>query len=305
MWRHCIACLACLLLAACGGGPVGNPQPLAPAQVQPPWIEGPDGTRLALSVWPSRAEERAIILALHGYGDFAPSTYQWAAEDWAQRGITTYAYDQRGFGRNSSAKAWPGPRTLSRDLVAVTREVRARHPGVPLTVVGHSMGGGVTLTAAANGLDADAIVLAGPAIAGGSGVNLAQRFGAWTIATFATDRRFTGKGVVRITPTDNIEIRRQVTSSPWHFADPSGRELMGLIRVMDAAAAAAPSVTLPTLTLMGANDQILRPQAVKAVHDRIPGPKQYVLYPDGWHWLFRDYQAPRVWADVAEFALSQ
>ena len=58
-----------------------------------------------------------------------------------------------------------------------------------------------------------------------------------------------------------------------------------------------------TLTLMGAHDEVLRPERVREVHDVIPGASGYLLYPDGWHWLFSDRQAARVWDDVAEFAL--
>ncbi len=60
----------------------------------------------------------------------------------------------------------------------------------------------------------------------------------------------------------------------------------------------------PTLTLMGAHDEVLRPKRVEPIHDRIPAAAGFLLYPDGWHWLFRDLQAPRVWQDVGEFVLS-
>jgi hypothetical protein len=30
----------------------------------------------------------------------------------------------------------------------------------------------------------------------------------------------------------------------------------------------------------------------------------FIEYPEGWHWLFRDRQAPKVWSDVADFVLS-
>ncbi len=293
-----------LLLAACAGGPTGNPAPITRAALTPVAVTA-DGTELAMSAWPAQGRTRAVILALHGFGDFGPSTFDAAARDWAARGITTYAYDQRGFGRNASFRRWPGPEILESDLRAVAALVRARHPGTPLTVVGHSMGGGVALAAAGAGLEADGLVLAAPAIAGGTRIPLGQRFGGWLVAALAPDERFTGKGLVRIVPTDNETAWRAVASHPRHFGDPSGRELLGLIRVMDRAAKAAPRVTLPTLTLMGRNDQILRPRAVREVHRTIPGRARFILYPDGWHWLFRDLQAQRVWDDVAAFALAQ
>ncbi|MHA3976508.1 alpha/beta fold hydrolase [Halovulum sp. GXIMD14794] len=290
-------------LAACAPGPLGNPEPITRAALTPEAVAA-DGIDLAMSSWPAQGRTRAVILGVHGYGDFGPSTFGPAARSWATRGITTYAYDQRGFGRNASFKTWPGPQILESDLRAVTALLRARHPDVPLVVVGHSMGGGVTLAAADDGLQADGIVLAAPAIAGGDQIGTAQRFGGWLVASIAPDERFTGKGIVRIVPTDNEDAWRIVTSHPRHYGNPSGRELMGLIRVMDRAAASAPSVTLPTLTLMGENDQILAPSAVARVHTRIPGQAGYILYPEGWHWLFRDVQAPRVWDDVARFALT-
>ena len=55
---------------------------------------------------------------------------------------------------------------------------------------------------------------------------------------------------------------------------------------------------------MGAHDEVLRPAQVRLIADRIPGRVGFVLYPDGWHWLFRDLQAPRVWHDVGDFVLS-
>jgi alpha-beta hydrolase superfamily lysophospholipase len=306
--RRVLAGLA--LLAAASALPgcatdtaVGDPQPLADPVIRDGWIAGADGTRLALSAWPSRGPTRAVILGLHGFGDYAPLTFTGAATAWSRAGIATYAPDQRGFGRNASRGRWPGADMLVRDAIALARAVRARHPGRPLLVAGHSMGGGVALAAAARGLPADALVLVAPAIAGGDQVNAFLRIGAHAIATFTPDRRFTGDGVVRIQASDNIAALRQAGRDPLYLRDPSGRELFGLLTLMDNAAAAAPRIAIPTLTLMGARDQVLRPASVRAVAARIPG-GLWRLYPDGWHWLLRDLQAARVHADIAAFALA-
>jgi acylglycerol lipase len=291
-------------LVGCADLPAARFAPLADPAIGTGVIETAAGERLALTVWPAEGTERAVILALHGFGDTGRQTFGDAAVYWTTRGITVYAPDQRGFGANPSRQRWPGADMLIADAVAVSGAVRAQHPGVPLVVVGHSMGGGVALAAAARGLRADALVLAGPAIAGGAALNPAMRASGWAIATVAPDRRWTGGKVVRIQPTDNREAIVAAVRDPGRFDDPSSRELYGLVHVMDRAAEAAPLVTLPTLTLMGSRDEVLRPARVRAVHDRIPGAAGYVEYPDGWHWLFRDRQAERVWSDVADFALS-
>ncbi len=244
-----------------------------------------------------------MILALHGFGDAALLTFTPAAEAWSAAGITTYAYDQRGFGANPSRRQWPGPTVLIDDLRATARAVRAAHPGRPLLVVGHSMGGGVALAAAPD-LAADGVVLAAPAIAGDAGINPFLRVGAWCLNTFLPKRRFTGDGVVSFLPTDNLEVLRFVARHPLSFGDPSGEELLGLVLLSDRAAAAAADVTLPTLTLIGARDEVIRPAAIRRVAETIGGRAEIRTYPEGWHWLFRDLQAPLVWGDVAAFALS-
>ncbi len=128
--------------------------------------------------------------------------------------------------------------------------------------------------------------------------------GAFALAAVAPDKRWTGRGLVEIQPTDNLAAIREVVADPRHFGDPSSRELYGLVRLMDKAAAAAPSVSTPTLTLMGARDEVLRPERVRIVHATIHGARGFREYPEGWHWLLRDLQAERVWDDVADFALA-
>lgn len=291
------------LLAACAGGPIEKQIPLSEPAISRAAVTGPGGVTLNFTTWQARTRPRAIILALHGYGDTGEQTYYRAARHWAGQGITTYAYDQRGFGFNDSYRRWPGHETLISDLLTVTARLRARHPDLPLTVIGHSMGGGVVLAAAGRGLQADRIILAGPAITGGQEVNPAYRLVGWGAGVLMPEKRFTGDGIVRIVPSDNYDAMVEAFENPRKIADPSARELYGLIRLMDAAEATTHRVTLPTLTLMGARDQIFSPRQIKRVHDRIPGNNDFILYPEGWHWLFRDLQAEAVWKDVAGFAL--
>ena len=298
---HLLSVLALLFLAACAvGGGLRTPEGEPPEH----HVAGADGTSLALSHWSAEAPARAVILGVHGFGDYGPSTFGPAAGYWSERGIATYAFDQRGFGRNVSFGRWPGADTLVSDLRAVTRQIRERHPCLPLIVAGHSMGGGVALAAAGRGLDADGLLLAAPAIWGGMQMNPAHRLLAWMAAALLPDHRFSGKGVVRIQATDNIPLLRALSRDPNYLKPPSARELYGLVRVADGAEAAADRVGLPALLLLGEKDEIVPNRRARQVFDRLDGPKQAITYPDGWHLLFRDLQAERVWADVADWALS-
>lgn len=297
----CALALALTLAACAAGGPLPQPRPGSAGGAAPRSVEGAGGRPLALSVWGPQAP-RAVILALHGFGDYGPSTFEAAARHWAERGIRTYAYDQSGFGRNPSRGRWPGAARLVADLRAVAAAIRARHPETPLAVVGHSMGGGVAL-AAAPGLAADGLVLAAPAIWGGDALPPLHRAAAWLAAAVVPDRRFTGEGVVRIRASDNVAALRRLAGDPLYLAPPSAREMMGLVRLMDRAAAAAPRADLPALLLLGRKDQIVPDRAVASVFARLPGRSAVLRYDEGWHLLFRDRQARRVRADVADWVL--
>ena len=299
-----LSILAALALAACAaGGPLATPPGAPPVPVEQT-LRAADGSRIAATEW-GPEDPRAIILALHGFGDHGQSTFTQAARAWADRGILTVAIDQRGFGHNASRGRWPGEDALVADAVAVSRQLRARFPCSALTVVGHSMGGGVVLAAAAQGLVGEGIVLAAPAIWGGEHLNPLHRLLAWTAAVIAPDKRYTGGGIVKIQATDNIEALRQMQADPLYLRNPSSRELMGLVRVTDAAEKAAVAVRRPALLLLGEKDQIVPNGQVREVFAELSGPKEVIAYPEGWHLLFRDLQAPNVWRDVADWALSR
>lgn len=296
-----VSCLILLLCAACAGGPK-TPAPALGAVA----LEGDQisGAPLTLSRWEA-ASPKAVILALHGFGDYAPSTFAKAAPYWAARGMTVYAYDQRGHGRNADNRVWPGAEALIADAVAATKTVRAAHPDLSLYLLGHSMGGGVALAATNAGADIDGLILAAPAVWGGEEIALPYRVAAWAGALVLPDKRWTGEGVVTIQASDNIPVLRAMGRDPLVIGAPSSREFMGLIRIMDRAVEAAPRVTHPTLVLYGDKDEVTPPAPVDAAFQALAGDKTFRRYPEGWHLLFRDLQAEIVWADVADWIEEQ
>lgn len=294
--------LAVAALSACSAGGSLQPPPGAPQIPAETFVQAVNGEPLATSEWIPDSPQ-GVVLGFHGYGDYGDLTFRRAATYWNEQGLAVIAVDQRGFGRNRSHGYWPGAEALIADAVAVSKQVRARFPDVPMTVIGHSMGGGVVAAAAADGLAADRIVLAVPAIWGGSQLNPFYRAAAWIAAAVVPDRRFTGEGVVRIQASDNIEALRELSRDPHYLSPPSARELHGLVHLTDLAEAAAPDVRIPSLMLLGAKDQVAANSAARTTFDLFPAEHNVVEYPEGWHLVFRDLQAERVWRDVARWAL--
>src|SRR5579875_1078681 len=103
-----------------------------------------DGARLPMTVWPAtdergdEAEPWAVILALHGMDDYAGAWVE-AGPYWAVRGVTTYAFDQRGHGRGEERGVWGGETLMDEDVRTACALLRARHTKAILAVVGESM----------------------------------------------------------------------------------------------------------------------------------------------------------------------
>lgn len=261
-------------------------------------------TSIALTEWRPEAQPEAVILAVHGYGDYGSSTFDVAAQHWATRGIATYAYDQRGFGRNPSNGDWPGQDALVDDLSAMTALIRERHPDIPLTLIGHSMGGGVVTAALGEGRALpDKAVLLAPALWGGDNLSPFLRAMAHSAHIVAPNKRWTGDGIVTIQASDNIEMLRGLGRDPLYVRNPSSREFVGLIRLMDRAVDAAAKVETPILVAWGAKDEVIPEDSILDAFERFSGPKEYRKIDTGWHMLLRDLEGEIVRNLVADFVL--
>ncbi len=260
-----------------------------------------DGLQLPVRTWRADDGPTAIIVGVHGYGDYSygldmPATW------WAEHGVTTYAYDQRGFGKTPEHGIWPGVDRLTGDLRTFVRLVGERHPNLPLFIVGVSMGGAVTMAAFADGagheaVKVDGLILNAPAVWGRVTMNSFYRATLWLTVRLIPGGEVSGSGL-NIRPSDNIDMLRALGRDPLIYKTSRVDTVYGLVNLMDAALESAERQTLPTLLLYGARDEIIPAEPVEIMRRRLTAPHRVVLYPDGWHMLFRDLQAETVWRDV-------
>jgi alpha-beta hydrolase superfamily lysophospholipase len=298
VWRR-IACaaLSALLLPACVSFP-DAPQATTPPVLAGNAIRSMDGAQLGLQSWPAE-DPKAIILALHGMNDYS-GAFALAGPWWAEHAqITTYALDQRGFGRSPEFGRWAGGDTLIADLRAALAAVRAAHPGLPVFVVGHSMGAAVVMAAQAEApLAADGLVLAAPGVWGGRALPLPYRLTLNMAASLAPGKTLTGERAER-QATDNIDILRAMYRDPLVIKQTRLDAVLGVARIMGRAYKDADKVEGDILFLIGEKDEIIPRKAMEKTARRLSGETDIRRYEDGWHLLFRDKQAETVWRDVA------
>lgn len=114
-------------------------------------LASPTGAALHLLARKAEGRPRGVVQVNHGLAEHAARYARFAAF-LAARGYHVYAHDHRGHGGTTAPDAPPrsfaGPREpdggggkVVADVLAVHDEIARRHPGLPVVLFGHSMGG--------------------------------------------------------------------------------------------------------------------------------------------------------------------
>jgi len=139
-----------------------------------------DSENLALYSWQpensskeagrTSVKPRAVVLIVHGLGEHA-GRYNHVAHALQNWGFEVRAYDQRGHGKSGGKPGvLPSNMALLDDLAEVVDDTRLHCHGLPLILLGHSLGGLVASRFVALGIrPVDALVLSSPALDAGLG----------------------------------------------------------------------------------------------------------------------------------------
>jgi alpha-beta hydrolase superfamily lysophospholipase len=109
-----------------------------------------DGTNLAYRHYPARgAFVGKIAIVVHGSSGSSPAVHA-LADALAARGVETYAPDMRGHGGSGTRGDIGYLGQLENDLEDLVALVRETQPSAPITLLGHSAGGGFALRIASS-----------------------------------------------------------------------------------------------------------------------------------------------------------
>ena len=267
----------------------------------------PDGYRLPVSIRQAHGEPRAIVIALHGFNDYRHA-FASTADYLAAYAVTTYAYDQRGFGETEQRGIWPGSDVLQSDAVTMLRLVCREHPGLPVYLVGESMGAAVLMSLLQEAPPAclAGVVLIAPAVWGWQTMPLLQQAALWLAVHTLPGQTVTARGL-DITPSDNVEMLQALGRDPLVIKETRIDTIFGLTNLMEAAFLGGIPANPPVLLLYGERDEIIPAAALCAMLGNGPDPAGWrtVLYPDGYHMLTRDLQAATVLGDIVAWLLDR
>jgi alpha-beta hydrolase superfamily lysophospholipase len=128
-----------------------------------------DGQQIAAYRWDPDGEPAGIVQITHGMGEHA-QRYEEFARELNRHGLVVYAQDHRGHGPsadpdergNLSTGGWQG---LVADIGELSTVARGEHAGLPLILLGHSMGSfAVQQYLLDHSQEVDAAILTGTAV---------------------------------------------------------------------------------------------------------------------------------------------
>jgi len=292
----------------CKGFPEGrNPCNRKAVTVTADSWTAPDGTMLGYKVWSSGAPSRGLIVALHGLScredDFIP-----LAEAAAARDLRVAAWNLRGQGLDPQVHrrgSWLDLEGILIDLKAFIDFVAK--PGEPIFLCGDSMGALLALQAAVTKPWPEKIaglLLFSPV------VGLAQKNPAWlkslliAISRLAPDLRLKPSWFVHgksTAPQLTRVAERQlaVINAPHRLGPTTIGFLASMGDLIDGATPAAGKLAVPLTVFSAGHDTFVTPEQVRDFFARVRSTdKTHFHYPESYHQLLFDLDAPAVLADA-------
>lgn len=256
--------------------------------------DGDEGTRVA-RVW--RSEPRYVALLCHGYGEHI-GRYEEVADMLVRHGAVVYGVDHEGHGKSA------GERVLVADFEAVVDDfneldesARGHNPGLPVVLIGHSMGGMIAARYAQRyGETLTAVVLSAPVL------------GSWAVLP-----QLLAMDEIPETPVDPATLSRDPAVGDAYAEDPLvwhgafKRPTLEALQVCLATITKiGPLGTVPTLWLHGEDDQLVPLDGTRLGIERLRGAHfQEKTYPGARHEIFNETNKDEVLADVTAFIDAQ
>lgn len=104
------------------------------------------GLKIFLRSWLPAAAPRAVVIICHGVNSHG-GQYLWPAGELVKKGHAVFALDLRGRGKSDGERFYvEDVADYVADVAGVVKIAKARHPGLPVFLLGHSAGGVVSAT---------------------------------------------------------------------------------------------------------------------------------------------------------------
>lgn len=246
---------------------------------------------------PAGVKPRIAMLCIHGFS-MHKGCYAAFGKEMAKNGIATYAIDMRGFGER---KEIGGKVELDFDgslvdIKASLEQIQKAHPGLPVIVLGESMGGAIALRTAALYPELVAgLISSVPAkdrFSLGDEGNKVMKAGFQTMLGGFNKQMTDAAASVVNKISEKEDLRNTWKTDPLMRTSFSPKEFMQLDTFMSRNLDAAEMVTnTPVLFIQGSNDKLIRPAGTWKLFEKLStSNRQMVLSKNSEHLIFEEGQ---------------
>lgn len=261
---------------------------------------GVGGLKIFTREWRPPSQPRAVVVISHGFNAHS-GQYEWVAQQFVAKGLAVYALDHRGRGRSEGERFFVQKfEDWTTDLATFIDSVKAREPGLPVFLLGHSAGGVIACGYALDHQDE---------IAGLICEDFAYQVPAPAIALAIL------KGVSYVAPhahvfkLKNEDFSRDPAVVAALNADPlvanesqPSETIAEMVRADQLLKKSFGQFTLPLLILHGTADKVTRPSGSKEFYERAGSKdKTLKLYEGHFHDLLADVGKQQVMADIQDW----
>jgi lysophospholipase len=258
-----------------------------------------DGLSIYHQAWRPDGDPKAIVLLFHGLGEHS-GRYAHVGSHLSEAGYAVHALDHRGHGKSDGKRVFvKSYGELQRDLVQFRQLVARQNSGLPVVVLGHSMGGNLAL---GHALDNQAglagLALSAPALQAGESLSPAKMKLAALLGRFAP--------ALRLEQLDASAISRDPAVVAAYRADPlvyTGKITAGLAAALIEAIQTLPKraaeLQLPLLLQQGSADRLVDASGTRALEAAAVNATVTAHYYDGlYHEVFNEPERDTVLADT-------
>jgi alpha-beta hydrolase superfamily lysophospholipase len=250
--------------------------------------------------WLPNAAPKALLLLVHGYGEHL-GRYRHVAAYFVGKGYAVSAIDHRGHGQSEGLRAYAERfDQFVSDLHRYVQQIKSAHAGLPLFMLGHSMGALITLAyTAQHQAELTGVIVSGSPVNADANVSPLLVAVGNVLTNVIPKVPFLSFGSMDILSRDPAVVRA-FEADPLTWKQPMRIRLGTEINhTAGRVRAALPSFRVPMLILHGADDQMVAPSGSQVAHDTTGSPdKTLKLYAGLRHEIMNEPEQGQVFADI-------
>jgi alpha-beta hydrolase superfamily lysophospholipase len=263
------------------------------------YFSGPRGKQIYYQSWLPEGDPKAIILVIHGLAEHC-GRYMNIVNYFTPHGYAVYGLDHLGHGKSEGDRVFVD---RFEDFIATIKTffdmIQTRQPGVPVFLLGHSMGSLIGAVYLLKHQDE----LAG-AIISGTMVKVPDHVTAATVTMGKVFSALLPKfGIVGIDAahisSDPVVVDAYVNDPLVYHGKTTARLAAEMLKEMQSFPANAVKITLPITIVQGGEDKLVNVEDSQILYDSVSSPDKTLKIYEGYdHEVFNEPGRDAVFADI-------